>query len=130
MKIPYLSILQERSKDLRKQQTLAETIFWQEMRNRKCLGYKFYRQWVLLNYIVDFYCKELQLVIEIDGDVHLREEAQVYDSIRSAELESYGLTVLRYSNEQVLTNLFEVLEDLKNHITSLASSPLSGTRGG
>jgi very-short-patch-repair endonuclease len=123
MKIPYQPLLRSLATELRKRQTRAEALFWQEVRNRNCLGYKFYRQRILLNYIVDFYCRELKLVIEIDGGIHSREQNHIYDKIRSADLESYGLTLLRYSNEQILSDLSKVLEDLKTHMTSLASSP-------
>jgi very-short-patch-repair endonuclease len=123
MKIPYQPLLHVLAKELRKRQTKAETLFWQEVRNHNCLGYKFYRQRIILDYIVDFYCKELKLVIEIDGSIHSREQNQLYDKIRSTDLESIGLTVLRYTNDQILSSLPTVLEDLKQRITSIASSP-------
>jgi very-short-patch-repair endonuclease len=78
----------------------------------KQLGVKFRRQHGVGDYIVDFYCSEKQLVIELDGDSHYSEEAQGYDRERDRYLESIGLAVLRFTNDQIMNELDSVLEVL------------------
>jgi very-short-patch-repair endonuclease len=93
---------------------------WQELRNRKCLGFKFIRQRIISSYIADFYCHELHLVIEIDGGVHDLESHKEYDAIRTSEFESYGLTVIRYSNNDILYHLSNTLEHLKINLKKIS----------
>ena len=121
MFIPFQYELRECARELRNNQTPAEQIFWKSIRDRKILGYRFTRQKPLLSYIADFYCKELELVIEFDGSSH--HETHEADTLRTIELETYGITVIRYTNKQVQTNLPLVLQDLKYRITTLANSP-------
>src|SRR3990167_9702644 len=79
--------------------TKFEYMMWQELRRRK-LGFKFRRQFNIGKYIVDFYCHELRLIIEIDGDVH--DDQKEYDAYRDEWLEKQGCMVVRFTNEQVL----------------------------
>ena len=78
------------------------------------LPYRFRRQRPFGPFIVDFYCAELKLVIEIDGDSHSTPEACIYDTERTAFLESQGLHVVRFSNEQVMTNMSGIFEFMQN----------------
>ena len=105
--LPYNKNLVSRAKDLRKNLTLAEKQIWYEyLRDHQ---YRVYRQRPIDNFIVDFYCPKLKLVIEIDGNSHYRENAQEYDSQRTAILQGYGLKVIRFTNKEVLHNLEGVI---------------------
>ena len=97
---------------LRKNQTTAEKIIWRRLRSRQLAGYKFRRQHNLGRFIVDFYCDEIKLIIEIDGDVHAYAEREKYDRQRQKSLESEGLEIIRYTNYEVYDNLDGVLEDI------------------
>ncbi len=83
-------------------------MLWSALR-KKQLGVKFRRQHTIGHYIVDFYCAELRLVIEIDGESHFTSEGMVYDEIRDKFLESCGLKVLHFTNQQVMCELEGVL---------------------
>ena len=112
-------IVRERCREFRKRQTPAEKIFWEAVRNRKVMGLKFYRQYPIFFdyfgketfYIADFYCHEKKLVIEIDGKIHERQQAQ--DEIRTFVINLLGMEVLRFGNEEVLNRLPAVLERLE-----------------
>ena len=107
----------------RKNMTPPEKKIWYEVLSRKQTGYKFLRQHPLGDFITDFYCRELKLVIEIDGDSHVEQEQ--YDQQRTLFLEQRGLHVLRYNNRDVLSNLEGVKESLFIFIkTKTPSIPL------
>jgi very-short-patch-repair endonuclease len=120
MMLPYYSSLRDQARQMRKEPTHAERILWRELRGRKFLGYKFVRQKPIIEFIADFYCHELSLVIEIDGSIH--DNQQDYDHARTYALESFGLTIIRYTNDQVIYSLPRVLNHLKKVVTQLASS--------
>lgn len=105
------------AKELRKNQTPAEEIFWELVRNRKLLEFKFRRQHQIGSYIVDFYCDEKKIVIELDGEVHDSIEQQKHDSIRDQYLTSIGLTVLRFKNEEFFEHPESVLDKICSHLT-------------
>jgi very-short-patch-repair endonuclease len=92
--------LRHRSRELRHPQTSAEECLWSALRNRHLEGYKFRRQHPLGQFIVDFYCAQTRLVVEIDGDGHTRQIE--YDAMRTEWLESQGFTVIRFWNEEVM----------------------------
>jgi len=102
-----------RAVTLRKHMTLPERILWKKIRAKRFHGIRFRRQAPIGIYIVDFLCKEAMLVIEVDGGSHYREGAKEYDECRTAFLESKGLRVLRFTNEQVRTNLDWVLTRIR-----------------
>ncbi len=99
-----------RRKGLRLYSTKAEKVLWQEVRNKK-LGYKFRRQFQIKNYIVDFYCRDLRLVIELDGPIHAEQKR--YDELRTKDLEKVGLLVVRYTNDKVLFERESMLQNLR-----------------
>ncbi len=103
-----------RAKLLRKEMTEAEVLLWKELRNFK-LGIKFRRQHPVGRFIVDFYCQEAKLVIEIDGSVHLQEGQKEKDENRTYELEKLGLKVIRFDNQNVITNISEVINEIQKH---------------
>ena|SRR5213080_1523334 len=99
-------------RDLRKQQTSAERVMWQLLRNRQILGFKFRRQHQFGDYIADFYCHEARLVVECDGSVHSPNEQWHHDQNRDAYLIGQGLRVLRFANEQILNDTQKVLAEI------------------
>lgn len=113
--IPYNKSLTAYARENRKNPTPAENVIWNKvLRHRQFSNYKFLRQKPLGNAIVDFYCAELRLVIEIDGDSHAMQVG--YDAERSRFLNSLGLCVIRYTNQDILHNLAGVFDDLQRHI--------------
>ena len=104
--------LVHRARELRKNQTSAESFLWEIFRDRKLLGFKFRRQDQIGNYIADFYCRSGQLVIECDGSVHTENEQWHHDQDRDVYMISQGLTVLRFTNEQVLNDAEAVLSEI------------------
>jgi len=97
---------------LRKSQTPKELIFWAHVKDRRFHGYKFRRQYSVGNYIADFYCPELRLVVEIDGGQHYEEKNLEYDLQRTKYFEDLGMNVKRYTNIDVKENLEGALDDL------------------
>ena len=108
------SQLLEFAKSLRHTATDAEHLMWQILRAKHFMNLKFRRQHVIQPYIVDFYCHEIGLVIELDGSQHGTNDAIEYDAERTKFLEALGLTVVRYWNHDVLGRTDVVLEDLWN----------------
>jgi very-short-patch-repair endonuclease len=91
---------------LRKEMTKAEACLWKYvLRAGKMKGFQFRRQRSVLNYIADFMCKELMLIIEVDGSIHQMEEIIKKDEIRQMELEAAGFTMLRFTNDEVLNHI-------------------------
>jgi very-short-patch-repair endonuclease len=110
--LPYNRTLKEFSRDLRSQSTLSEILLWQKLRASQFRGYAFNRQKPLGNYIVDFYCRKLDLVIEIDGNSHEYEEAVVEDRKRQQILEELGVFFLRFSDWEVKNTMSFVLGEI------------------
>jgi very-short-patch-repair endonuclease len=98
------------AKAMRKTMTNAEKHIW--FNCLKYCGFKFRRQRPFGPYIVDFYCAELKLVIEIDGETHYKDESIIYDKTRTSYLESLGLNVLRFTNTEVLSQIDDVKQKL------------------
>jgi cyclase len=94
---------------LRANQTRAEAALWNELRGRR-LGPRFRRQHPFDCYVLDFFCREASLVIEIDGDAHATEDAPRRDAERTRVLERHGLRVIRFTNQQVLSEMPRVLQ--------------------
>ncbi len=126
--IPYNPKLKELARILRKQSTLSEILLWKEIKG-KAYGVEFHRQVPLLNYIVDFYCHELKLAIEIDGLSH--DHKIDYDSNRQKELEEYEITFLRFPDLQVKKDMFNVLRALEITIDEIKrkTSPRPPSKG-
>ncbi|MEL6811267.1 MAG: DUF559 domain-containing protein [Bacteroidota bacterium] len=103
--IPYRPELKQLARKLRKNSTLAEVILWQKIKNRS-YGVQFHRQVPMLRYIVDFYCHEIQLAIEVDGSSH--EYKYFQDLERQNKLESYGIQFLRFTDQEVKKEMFSV----------------------
>ena len=110
--IPYTQQALTNAKRLRKNMTYSEVKLWMELRNGNMMGYDFDRQKPMLNYIVDFYCKDLMLAIEVDGVTHEDEHVTIKDPIRQEEIEAYGISFLRI-------NALDVVRDMKNTLRTI-----------
>ncbi len=123
-------IAKVRCRELRKNSTNAERIFWEQVRNRKFMGLKINRQFPIFHdlkgketfFIADFYCHEKKLVIEIDGKIHENQKEQ--DKERTQILNLLGYKVIRFKNDEIEQNITEVLEELKQYINLQINSPL------
>ena len=104
-----------KARHLRRRQTVAEKELWQKLRAGRFHGLKFRRQAPIDPYIVDFYCSEKRLVIEIDGSVHFEDQQAKKDRKRTAFLQDKGLRVVRFTNTQVRENIDWVLEEIAKH---------------
>ena len=104
---------------LRRNLTLAELILWEKLRDRKIFNTKFRKQHPIKFFIVDFYCHEYKLVIEVDGDIHNDEISSEYDLNRTAELNKFGIRVIRFTNDQIIYNLDRVITKIHGVITEL-----------
>jgi len=102
----------DRRRTLRRNQTEAERVLWKHLRNRGLHGLKFFRQYSVGPFIVDFYCPMLKLAIELDGGQHAEKETQEYDEERSDYLISVGIEVMRFWNNDVMGNIEGVLEKI------------------
>ncbi|OGY45132.1 MAG: DNA-cytosine methyltransferase [Candidatus Buchananbacteria bacterium RIFCSPLOWO2_01_FULL_46_12] len=103
-------------KALRKNQTDAEKLLWRYLRNKKLGGFKFFRQYGVGNYIVDFYCPAARLVVEIDGGQHNKTSNQIYDKKRSEYLKQQRITVIRFWNNNVINNIEGTLEKIQEEL--------------
>ena len=106
------------AKALRNRETYPEKLLWSRLRNNQ-LSYHFRRQHPLSNYIVDFYCEPLKLVIEVDGSIHADPIVVIEDESKEASLKSYGLEVMRFTNEAVVKDISAVIEVIKAKITNI-----------
>jgi very-short-patch-repair endonuclease len=116
--IPYNKNLNELAKSLLSNLTEAESCLWKRLK-LKHLGYTFYRQRSIGEYIVDFYCPKAHLIIEVDGGRHFTKSEAGNDRLRDLYLRSLGLTVLRFSNSEVLNNTDKVTLEIYNFLEKI-----------
>jgi very-short-patch-repair endonuclease len=116
--IPYNPRLLPLAKKLRKDMTLSEVLLWNEIKNKR-LGVRFSRQIPIDEFIVDFYCKDLQLAIEIDGESHFYDDQPEKDSIRQKRLESLGVQFVRFDDLDVKKNINWVITELMHAISEI-----------
>ncbi|WP_224085559.1 endonuclease domain-containing protein [Nostoc sp. MS1] len=109
----------EKRRSLRNNMPPAEKILWDKLRNRQIDGFKFRRQYSIDVFVVDFYCAELKLAIELDGDSHFQAGAQVCDYERQCFLESKGTRFLRFTNQQVYQELEGVIAMIAQTVCQL-----------
>ena len=112
-------IEKEKRRNLRREQTYTEKIFWMQLRNRQVLGYKFRRQYSIDQFVIDFYCPELKLAIELDGNVHEVSDQKEYDIERQKYLEEFGIQFIRIKNEEFLGNPNKAFGRIEKKIVSL-----------
>ena len=106
---------------LRRRMTKAESLLWKVLRSRRFAHLKFRRQVPIDVYIVDFLCWEYQLILEIDGNIHLSQKDR--DAFREDELEKRGFTILRFTNDEVLSHLHGVLTTIENAVRQKHQHP-------
>ena len=102
----------KKAKELRKLETEAEKILWSKLSKNQILGLHFRRQHPINRFIADFYCAKIKLVIEVDGSIHDIPENQDYDIARSEILYEFGITVIRFSNEQILKDFENTINEI------------------
>ena len=110
------------AKELRKNPTDAEDILWQALRNRST-GHKIKRQQIVAGYIADFICIEKRVIIEVDGGIHFTKENKERDTERTRILNTQGYDVLRFTNDEVITNTFNVFIEIKNYLQNKPTPP-------
>jgi imidazole glycerol-phosphate synthase subunit HisF len=115
----------EKARILRNNMTEAETIMWDMLKNRNIFKAKFRRQHPIAIFIVDFYCHEYKLAIEIDGEIHLKNEVKEYDDGRSYDIEKFGIKILRFTNNDVFTDLEKIIKEILKTI-AVFEPPLGG----
>jgi very-short-patch-repair endonuclease len=101
---------------LRANQTEAEKLLWEKLKDRSLFKHKFRRQHPIDIFIVDFYCHPIRLVIEVDGGYHLNTDQKEYDIGRSAELENWELKIIRFTNNEIFQNLDNVVERIQHEV--------------
>lgn len=114
--LSYNPKLKQFPRNLRNNSTKAEVILWLQLKGKQMREYDFHRQKPIDNFIADFYCPRLELVIEVDGAYHYWEETIVKDQIKEAKLKSFGLSVLRFTNQDVLKSMKYVLRTIELYI--------------
>lgn len=119
MKLPQNDSLRPLARDLRKDSTLSEVLLWNQLKNKQFFNLDFDRQKIIGNYIVDFYCPSLKLVIEIDGGSH--DNKLSYDLVRDDYFKNLGLNVIHFSDADVKNNIGVVLEYIGRFITTTLS---------
>lgn len=119
--LPYDPKLKELARQLRKNMTRGEVILWQRLKCKQVRGYDFDRQRPIDQFIVDFYCKQLMLAIEIDGSSHDSQQAQQRDRQRQSRLESLGVRFLRFRESEVRNNTDAVVDAIESWIITHSS---------
>jgi very-short-patch-repair endonuclease len=103
----------EKAKELREKTTHAENFLWEYLKEKKLDNLRFRRQHPIFQYIADFYCHEVKLVVELDGEVHESEENKKYDINRDYVMRNFEMEVLRFSNKEIFTNIEWVLNKIR-----------------
>ncbi|MEZ4970872.1 MAG: DUF559 domain-containing protein [Flavobacteriaceae bacterium] len=114
--IPYNPKLKELARELRNNSTKAEVILWLKLKTKQMYGYDFHRQKPIDNYILDFFCQELMLGIEVDGYSHGVVEVYNKDVIKEGKMNSLGITILRFTDNQILRDMENVLRAIEGYI--------------
>ena len=117
---------QEKRRLLRNNMTYCEKIIWNHLRKRQ-LGCRFLRQYSVDHFVIDFYCPELKLAIEIDGDIHEIPEQKDYDKARQKYLEAFGIEFVRIKNEEFLSNPNKAFSKIEKKIVSIAENESPST---
>jgi very-short-patch-repair endonuclease len=122
MRIYNLNRQKELRRQLRRNSTPAERKLWVFLQGSKLEGRKFRRQHGVGKYVLDFYCAEERLAVELDGESHLREDQKLHDAERTLWLENLGIRVIRFSDDEVCNNLVSVLDKIKNVLITSSST--------
>ncbi len=114
--IPYNPKLKILARQLRNDSTKSEIILWKHLKGKQMKGYDFHRQKPIDNYIVDFFCYELMLAIELDGYSHILEEVIEKDEMKEKSLNKFGINVLRFQDEEVFHDIENVIREIEGYI--------------
>ena len=114
--------IQKNAKYLRKNETKAEKLLWEKLCKKQLLGYKFRKQHPIDIFIADFYCHKAKLAIELDGSIHNLPEIKEKDDSKTFEIEKLGIILLRFTNQEIYTNIENVLQKIKNQLNTNNSS--------
>jgi very-short-patch-repair endonuclease len=109
----------KKAKELRKNETEAEKILWEKLNRNQILGLQFRRQHPIDRFIADFYCAKIKLVVEVDGSIHELPENLDYDIGRSEIMNDFGITVIRFSNEQIINEIDTTIKKIEKIIKKL-----------
>jgi len=107
-----------KAQKLRKNLTKSEKLLWEKLSKNQFHGFKFRRQHPIHIFIADFYCHKLKLIIEIDGEYHENEKQKLLDEQRTELLEKQGLKIIRFTNEEIASNIEEVIKKLESYLPS------------
>jgi very-short-patch-repair endonuclease len=113
--------LVKKARELRGNMTLAEIILWSRIRSKKIDGFKFRRQQPIFDYVVDFYCDELRLIIEVDGEIHSLQDEVEFDVKRDKLLNINGYHILRLNNLEIQTDINSAIIKIKSFISTILS---------
>ena len=119
----------KKARDLRNNMTRAEIILWSRLRSKKIYGFKFRRQQPIFDYVVDFYCDELKLIIEADGEIHSLTEKMDSDKKRDKILKINGYHLIRLSNFEIETDIDATIKKIMIFINSVLSPSQGDHRG-
>ena len=119
----------EKRRILRNNMTSAERLLWERLRKRQVKNKRFLRQFSVLKYVLDFYCPEIKLAIEVDGDTHRSDEEIDYDLNRQTEIENFGIRFLRITNEEIFGNIHNVILKIETVIDGTPPTPLLQSGG-
>jgi 5-methyltetrahydrofolate--homocysteine methyltransferase len=122
-------LLKDKAKEMRNRPTEAEKMLWNVLSDKGIDNYKFRRQHIIGEYIVDFVCLEKRLVIEVDGSIHNQPEQIEHDKQRTEWLESKGFRIVRYSNQQIVNDILNSAESIRKELSTNFSAPPSGAGG-
>lgn len=121
--------LKSKAKEMRNKPTKAEKMLWNVLSNKGLEGFKFRRQHIIGKYIVDFVCLQKRLIIEVDGSIHQLPQQIKHDKLRTEWLESKGFKVIRFTNGQILKDLFHSIEIIRNELSATTETPPLGAGG-
>ena len=113
--------LEETRRDLRRNMTKAEQLLWKQIRSEQIGGTKFRRQFSIGRFIVDFYACKIKLVVEVDGLTHITEEQLAYDKERQSALEEFGISFLRFKNEEIYCDIDLVIDRITARVKELSA---------
>ena len=108
-----------KAKELRRTETEAEKLLWTRLHKNQILGLQFRRQHPINRFVADFYCPRIKLVIEVDGSIHELPENQDYDIGRSEILNDFGITVMRFTNKQIINDIENVIIEIEREVKNL-----------
>ena len=109
-------------RELRQSSTQAEKILWQHLKNRNLMGLKFRRQYSVDQFVLDFYCPEIKLAIELDGKIHLDKKVKNHDENRDGFIKGFGIKIIRIGNDLILEDIQQVLELIEKEINKVRES--------